>query len=463
MADRHVVIVGAGPAGTRAAQTLVRAGLRPVVIDEAPASGGQIYRRQPTGFRRPASALYGFEAGKAQRVHAAFDALAGRIDWRPGTLVWDARGGVLHLQAEAGRSALAYVAVILATGAMDRILPLPGWTLPGVYTLGGAQVALKAQGCAIGRRVALLGSGPLLYLVAYQYAKAGAQVAAVLDTAPFAGKLAALPDLLAGGAAFAKGLWYLAWLAARRVPMASGVTPLRIEGTAGVARLVWRDSGGTERATDCDAIGMGWGLKSETQLADLLEVPFAWDALQRQWLPQADADGRTPVQGVYLCGDGAAIRGADAAELAGERAALALLADRGITVDAVRVRAIGRRQDRLARFRRGLERAFPYPHALAASLDDGTLLCRCEAVTAGELRHWVRGLDAREINRAKAFSRVGMGRCQGRVCGPAAAEVIAAATGQDVSTVGRLRGQPPVKPIPIESAAVPGAAPGEPS
>jgi NADPH-dependent 2,4-dienoyl-CoA reductase/sulfur reductase-like enzyme len=197
-----------------------------------------------------------------------------------------------------------------------------------------------------------------------------------------------------------------------------------------------------------DAVAFGFGLSSETQLADLAGCSFHFDRTSRQWLPAMDEDGRAKgAAGVYLAGDGAGIAGADAAELAGVRAALALLADRGIAVSAARRARITRRLSRWQRFRRGIGKAFPFPVHLARCLADETILCRCEAVTAGELRAAVVGIDADELNRAKAFSRVGMGRCQGRVCGPAAAELLAAKLGADIAAVGRLRRQPPVKPL----------------
>jgi len=452
--DNTIVVVGAGPSGTRAAETLVKAGLKPVVIDEAPRSGGQIYRRQPDGFRRPIEELYGYEAPKARRLHDTFDALAGKIDYRPNTLVWEVREGLVHTidNATDKRGSLPYAALVLATGAMDRVVPMPGWTLPGVYTLGGAQIALKFQGCAIGSRVVFAGSSPLLYLVAYQYAKAGAKVEAVIDTAPFAAKVKALPDLVLGGSTFAKGLYYVGWLRAHGVRCVSGATLLRAEGKDGIEALVWRDSGGGEQRTACDALGYGFGLKSESQVADLCGVPFRFDQGQRQFVPEVDAAGRTPVKGVYACGDGATVRGADAAELAGERAALALLEDRGQAFDRARAQALDAALAKLNRFRRGMDAAFPFPVEMAKAIADDTIVCRCEAITAGEARKWMRDLGAMEMNRVKAFSRVGMGRCQGRVCGTGAAEVVAAECGLPIEEVGRLRGQAPVKPIPLDPA-----------
>ena len=196
--SERIVIVGAGPAGVRAAEILVAAGLRPTVLDEAPASGGQIYRRQPAELRRAYGELYGFEASKAKRLHYAFERLRASVDYRPDCMVWNLERNHLHILHAGEGGTVPFDRLILATGAMDRVLPFDGWTLPGVFTLGGAQVVLKTQACAIGRRTVFLGSGPLLPYVAYQYAKAGAQVAAVLDTTPRAAKLRALPGLLAG-------------------------------------------------------------------------------------------------------------------------------------------------------------------------------------------------------------------------------------------------------------------------
>ncbi|WP_434677018.1 NAD(P)/FAD-dependent oxidoreductase [Pseudomonas sp. R1-18] len=448
---KAVVIIGAGPAGIRAAETLLAHGVRPCLIDEGLRGGGQIYRRQPENFARSAKALYGFEAGKASAVHQTLDALATTIDYRPQTLVWNAENGRLDTLREGRAGRVDYQQLIVATGATDRILPVPGWTLPGVYSLGAAQIALKYQGCAIGERVVLSGSGPLLYLVAYQYAKAGANVVAVLDSSPFAAQCRALPALLAQPATLAKGLYYRAWLTAHGVPVHQGATLERIHGKQRVDGVSWQHRGKLHELK-CDAVAFAHALRSETQLTDLLGCEFAWNPLNRAWLPTRDEAGRSSVPGVYLAGDGAGIMGADAAEMAGELAALTLLGDLSgqpdQSVNAARSTQLRQRLQRIRKFRQGLERAFPFPEVWAASVPDETLICRCEEVSAGEIRatvadgHW-------EINRVKAMCRVGMGRCQGRMCAMATAEIIATQSGRDVQSVGRLRGQAPVKPLPF--------------
>lgn len=444
---KSVVIVGAGPAGIRAAQTLVAHGVRPALLDEAARGGGQIYRRQPANFKRSPVKLYGFEARKANALHQTIDTLREQIDYRAETLVWNAEDGALDTLQNGRAARLEFSRVIVATGATDRILPVPGWTLPGVYSLGAAQIALKFQGCAIGERVVFAGSGPLLYLVAYQYAKAGANVVAVLDSSPFSAQARALPGLLAQPSTLAKGIYYRGWLTAHGIPVHQGATLAAIDGEQRVQSLRWSNARGNH-SLDCDAVAFAHGLRSETQLADLLGCEFAWNPLNRAWLPQRDRAGRSSVAEVYLAGDGAGIMGADAAEMAGERAALALLDDMGHLISAQRPAQLEHRLERISEFRQGLERAFTFPDNWAAGLTDDVMVCRCEEVRAGDIRDVVRE-GHWEINRVKAHCRVGMGRCQGRMCGAAAAEIIACQSQRAVSDIGRLRAQAPIKPLPF--------------
>lgn len=453
-AQPKILIVGAGPAGVRCAATLVAAGVRPTVIDEGRRDGGQIYRRQPEGFRRSYRTLYGTEAARAEAIHHCFDDLRGRIEYLPEALAWNVAHTHLYVLQELRQLELAFDALVLCTGATDRLLPVKGWNLAGTFSLGGAQVALKSQACAIGKAVVFLGTGPLLYLVASQYLKAGARVAAVLDLSSWSTRLAALPGLLAAPTTLLEGLRLTAALRRAGVPMYSGVQPLEILGTAsaGVHGVTFKDARGERLTIDCDAVALGLHLRPETQLADLAGCEFRFDADTRQWVPRVDPDGRSSVSGVYLAGDGARVLGAAAAEVAGRLAGIAVLEDMRLRAPQSERAALRKRRSRLIRFARGLARAFPWPAQHVCSLPDETVICRCESVTVGELRQIVRGTEAHEVNRAKAFSRVGMGRCQGRYCGHAAAEVIADATHVPIEQVGRLRAQAPVKPMPIAAA-----------
>lgn len=451
MAQPRVIIIGAGPSGVRCAEALAAAGLRPTVIDENRRDGGQIYRRQPDNFTRPYAKLYGTEAHSAQALHESFDALRSKIDYLPETLAWNIFDGQVHVVCNQRARSLPYDALVICSGATDRLMPVKGWQYAGTYSLGASQIALKAQACAIGRQIVFMGTGPLLYLVASQYVKAGATVAAVLDTSPLMRRVAALPKLLARPRVLVNGLTLVLGLKRAGVPVLTGITPIEIKGSpeTGVQGVVFHDARGHTQTLECDAVGMGYHLRPETQLADLARCAFRFDQETRQWLPEVGEDGRTSVPGVYLAGDGMRVLGADAAEIGGKLAAMAVLKDFKLNVPEDQLQRLRAEQAGMERFRQGLAQAFPWPAQQAAQLPDDAIVCRCEAITAGELRHVVCDMGAREANRAKAFSRVGMGRCQGRYCGHAGAEVIAHAAGVPVEMVGRLRGQAPVKPLSI--------------
>jgi NADPH-dependent 2,4-dienoyl-CoA reductase/sulfur reductase-like enzyme len=451
-----VAVIGAGPAGIRAAETLVQHGLRPILIDEAAKPGGQIYRQPPAGADRPGEEIYGLEAAKAARLHAVVAAHSQCIDYRPNTLAWNVvasdGGFMIDLLANGIAASMRVDRLILATGATDRALPFPGWLTPGVFTLGAAQIALKSQGVAIGRRVALVGAGPLLPLLVTQYLAAGIKPVVALDVTPFAAKIAALPGLTAQPRTLLKGLRYIAHAMLGGVRIQSGIRAIKALGDARVTGLAYTTADGRVHAVACDAVGASFGLRSESQVADLVGCRFEFDGLSRQWQPVRDAAGRATVEGVYLAGDGAAIAGADVAELAGERAALALMEDAGVANNGNRARVLDAALRRQPRFRRALETAYPFPAHLLVGLADDTVVCRCEGITAGRLRTTIRERAPGDINRLKAFTRLGMGRCQGRVCGHVAAELLAQAPAGAIATAGRLRAQPPIKPLPMSAA-----------
>lgn len=450
-----VAIVGAGPAGLAAAEQLVAAGLRPVLIDEQPQVGGQIHRRPPSPLMQAPGIPPGSATSRALSLLQRWDSLGKAVDHRADTLVWHIEDRTLHLLAGGRRpSALPFDALILAAGATDRVLPFPGWTLPGVFTLGAAQVMLKAQAALLGPRIVFAGTGPLLILVAAEYVRTGAPVQAVLDVAPAGTALRAARLLAACPGRTAHAARLLTRLALAGVAVHRGVTLLGAEpGGCGDGRVVglhWRRAG-RDHLTPCDAIAFGHGLRSETQLADLAGCAFGWDPIDAAWVPLCDEHGRSSVAGVYLAGDGAAIRGADAAALAGVCAAQAALADLGVRCASSPVTQETLRGHE--RWRRAMHAMSPLPPDWAARTPDDVVVCRCEEITAGELRSCVRDTGARDLNRLKALTRLGMGRCQGRMCGAAAARLLAQATGARLSEVGRLRGQPPVKPVPVVALA----------
>ncbi len=444
----NVLIVGAGPAGTRAAEVLVAAGLHPVVVDGAARAGGQIYRRPPEGFSAEAKRRYGSEAGKATDLHQSFDRMvaAQSLTHLASSSITAIGGSEAQVLTPDGVQQIAYDRLILATGATDRLLPVPGWQQAGVYSLGATQIALKAQGVALGHQMVLAGSGPLLTLVACQLIAAGAGVAAVLDTS-------AMAQQIRGGLTMARArpvVTFRGLLLRQKLGRRyhAGVSALEIcSGPDGPKEIRWRDAKGRPRVTECDMVGLGWHIMCDLQLADLAGAEFQWSETWSQWLPVADEMGRISER-FYMAGDGLCPLGADAAEGAGRLAAAACLEDLGLEHPAVTQDL--HRLARMRRFARGVAQAFPLPAALMKDLPQDTIVCRCENVRKSEIMATAKQVGA-DINRVKSLSRAGMGRCQGRYCQRATAELIAMQTGARLPQVGRLRAQPPIRPLPVSA------------
>ena len=450
VSDEKIVIVGAGPSGMEAALTLVKSGLRPIVIDAGARSGGQIYRRSPDAHSRNYTEIYGADAAKARHLHGAFDAVGKMIDYRPNTRVWAAHEGALFLDGPSGREALAYDKLILCTGATDRVFPIPGWEAPGCYSLGGAQVALKSQALALGSPIGFVGAGPLLWLVAWQHLRAGAQVAGVWCTAPLKNLAFALPWLaLRPRLAFQGARQIIAlWLAG--VPVQFGARPraVSVDRDGQVAGLQY-SHGRKTYEKPLKALALGWHLRSETQLSHLLGVP----SVPGQHRPMIDGTGRSPVHGIYLAGDGVEILGADAARTGGRMAATALLDDLSRPQTVLnKLKSISDRikHARMRAFAKGLRRAFPPPGSEHyRTLPEATVVCRCENVSLSAVRVASENWRCQDINRIKALTRAGMGRCQGRYCGATLTAILASETGRARSTIPEHRAQAPIYPLTI--------------
>lgn len=446
-AETKIVIVGAGPAGLAAARRLVEAGLRPIVLEESAHPGGQGTRRLSPLTSRHRAALFGKSAETIARREEAEDAVLRHCDFRTGTLAWACHDNRLELRGPDGFDSITYSHLVIAVGATDRLMPLPGWTLPGVFTLGGAQVALKRHASFIGRKVIFAGSSPLLYLAAAQYLRLGHRDLTVLDTTPIAGKARAFPAMLRHAPRNAlQGLSLIAELWRGGVTMRSGVRLEAIEGDTRVTRLRYTTARGRAVTAEADAVALGHGLRAETQLAELAGATFSFDPDFRQWFPCTDAAGRAGER-LWLAGDSARTGGAEAADAAGSLAAQSLLESLGHPVRSVVMRRDRRRMAAQQAFQRAMTGAFRWPAEQAAALADDVLVCRCERVTAGEIRAALNEPSCpTEVNRVKSVTRCGMGRCQGRFCGQALGEIVAAAI---KSPPGRLRAQAPVRPIPL--------------
>ena len=446
----QVAVIGAGPAGLAAAAVTARAGLETIVLDENPSPGGQVYRAVTTtplqattvlgdDYRRGLGLVRELEGSGAQLVS--------------GAVVWSVSPELeIGISRHGSAQLLSARRIILATGALERPFPIPGWTLPGVMTVGAAQTLLKASGLVPQGSVVLAGSGPLLWLYAAQLLDAGASISAILETTPRRNLLGAVPYAPAFLVSpyFRKGLALLSRVR-RRVRILRGANRLAALGD-GQIQAVRFVAGGREIRLPVDHLLLHQGVVPNVNLAMSIGLMHRWDALQLCWRPIADEFGSTSIPGIAVAGDGAGICGAWAAEERGRLAGLRIVHDLAGGRGAPSEQSLRQSLRRWQIGRGFLDRLYQPAAQFRVPEDDAVMVCRCEEVTAGQVRHAVR-IGCEGPNQLKSFLRCGMGPCQGRQCGLTITELIAAERRVAPQAVGYYRLRPPVKPITLAELA----------
>jgi len=450
-----LAIVGAGPAGLSAAIEARAWGLSVALLDEQAAPGGQIYRGVDAASAEARSVLGEDYSAGMELTREFRDSGARHI---AGAAVWNV-GSDLRIDylAQGSSHALQARAIVLACGAMERPFPIPGWTLPGVMGAGAAQTLYKNAAALPNGPAVLAGCGPLLYLLANQYLQAGVALKAVIDTTRRFDYLRAarhLPGALLGWPDLRKGMRMIANLRRRRVPVYAGAQALAIQGGDHAESIGFIHRGRRLRV-DSALILLHQGVVPNTQFSWALRARHRWDESQLCWVPETDEHGQIENTGIYIAGDGRGIVGAKASASQGRLAALAVAAKLGrATPQACRareqvVRAGLRRQ---LRIRPLLDALYRPADAHRVPQDDAVVVCRCEEVTAGQVRQYA-ALGCLGPNQAKTFGRCGMGPCQGRLCGLTVTELIAQARGVPAAEVGYYRIRPPIKPVTLGELA----------
>jgi len=382
-----LVVVGGGPAGLAAADVAARHGKQVLLIDQAPRLGGQIWRHRD-GDPLPRAARAAMQGVRPPRVSLALGASV--IDApSPDRLVVDFGGRV---------AAVETAAVVLATGAMERFLPFPGWTLPGVVGVGALQALIKSGTPIAGARVVIAGTGPLIWPVAEAVLRAGgvleliAEQVGVGSVAGFGAGLLTRPGLLGRAIGYRRLTW--------RTPFRTGCWPLRAEGGGRLETVVMR-KGSREERIAVDWLATAAGLVPRTDLGRLLGCRMIGEALD------VDDSQATSVPGVWAAGECTGVSGDEGARLEGTLAGLAAI---GIGEQPAH---LVRRRRRTRAFGVRLGRTFAPRAELRDRVEASTVICRCEDVRAGALD------PAWGFRQAKLWTRLGMGACQGRVCGSA--------------------------------------------
>jgi NADPH-dependent 2,4-dienoyl-CoA reductase/sulfur reductase-like enzyme len=461
MKDHYqLLVIGAGPAGLAAAADAARLGLDVALVDEQKAPGGQIYRNvgAPRESARPCLGkdyLRGkplveefLHSGAAYINNASVWYLDERLE--TGLLI---KGASHFITADR---------LILATGAQERPMPLPGWQLPGVMTAGAGQILLKSAAMIPNGRVVLAGSGPLLLLIAWQYLLAGVKIEAIIDTSPgsgLPGALRYLPRALPAFDYLLKGLSFMLAIKKAGIPVYKSVVDLRAEGHESFESVSFttgsdNDNERSEISIEAETLLLHQGVIPNIRLPLAAGCEVEWDTQQQSWKTSKDIWGQSSVNRVLVAGDCGGIVGARAGELQGRLCTLQ---------SAHQLQQVDLEQrDRAAtRIKRSLQRHLSirpfldalYPPARAYQLPaDETLVCRCEEVNAGQIRQAVR-MGCVGPNQVKAFTRCGMGPCQGCQCGSTVSALIADETGASMEQVGYFRVRPPFKPITLGELA----------
>lgn len=449
------IIIGAGPTGLAAAATAAACGVSSLVIDEQPQPGGQIYRNIETATPADCDFL-GKDYRYGKKLSAVFRQSS--TTYLPGATVWDVDPTPKVCYSKNGASTqVAGRKLLVADGAMERPVPIPGWELCGVMGAGAADVLLKSANLVPSSGVVLCGNGPLLLLVATHYVKLGIRIQAILETGSPSRYLSTLPAFAKAFKApgyLAMGAAMLIKLLMSGVPWFTGVTDIEAVGDERVTAVCFAHRR-KKKEIPTNLLLLHNGVVPHTRLTRHLNCQHLWDGLQRCRYPQTDQWGHTTAEGVYAAGDTAGVAGAKIAELKGRITALEV---------AYQLNKLSKKERDLkaAPFFRNLAREkaarpfidllFAPSQQLIVPKNDDTLVCRCEEVTAGHIRQAVRQGFV-EVNSVKTATRCGMGPCQGRMCGLVTAEVIADELGVDLHESGHYHIRPPLKPIFLEEFA----------
>lgn len=455
-ADMHdVIVVGAGPAGLSAAIEARQWGLSVAVLDEQPATGGQIYRNVD-GASLKLRALLGEDYAAGAALTQAFAAsgaqhIAGASVWNVG------RDRKINYLKDGVSHAVGARSIVLASGAMERPFPVPGWTLPGVMGAGAAQILIKSAGALPREPAVLAGCGPLLYLLAVQYLRAGIELKAVVHTTQRVDYLRAIPHLaeaLRGWRDLRKGMDMLMLLRRHKVPVYAGAQSIAIRGEQRAEALCFTHRG-VERRIDTSLVLLHQGVVPNTQISWALGARHNWSAAQLCWIPDTDEYGEIEDTRIYIGGDSRGIVGAKASAAQGRLAAISIasrfqrpgVADRRLKEQQVRAEL-----QKHLHIRPFLDALYRPKDAHRMPPDDSVIVCRCEEVSAGQIRKYIE-VGCQGPNQTKAFGRCGMGPCQGRLCGLTVTEMIAQGRGMPPQEVGYYRIRPPIKPVTLGELA----------
>jgi len=454
MSRIDLLIIGAGPAGMAAATTARGLGLSVTVLDEQVAPGGQIWRGVEARTRRDDILGPAYVEGRA----VAHDFRSCGANYIAGAQVWQLEPGFkVHYSQNGVPGSVDAEALILATGAQERPAPFPGWTLPGVMTVGAAQILLKNAGQIPDGPVWIAGSGPLPLLYAVQLLRAGGEIAGYLDTTPagqWRAALRYLPRALRAYTDLAKGLGWMMALRRSGTTVFKAVDDLKAFGTHQLESIGYRLPGRGVTTASARTLLVHEGVVPNIHSALSLNCAMTWNPDQDCYHPRVDDWGESSIESLFIAGDGAGIAGAKAALLRGELAALKVASQLGRLHAGELSKVSGAVRRKLGRelaARPFLDTMFR-PRGTIFSPEEDTIVCRCEEVTTATIRS-AACVGRPGPNQIKTMTRAGMGPCQGRQCGYTLTRILSAVQDRPPEDVGYLHVRPPLKPVSLGELA----------
>jgi NADPH-dependent 2,4-dienoyl-CoA reductase/sulfur reductase-like enzyme len=450
----EILVIGAGPAGLSAAIAARRAGAVVTVADERPAPGGQYFKQLLPDTEEVAGPDHQHREGarliaEARRVG---------VEIRSGVEIWGAFGTNELIGTETDVvKRFSPKRLIVATGAYERGVPVPGWTLPGVMTTGAAQMLWRSYRRLPGKRILIAGNGPLNLQVASELKAGGAEIVAVVELAPLAWQtaLSELPRMfVASPRLVVDGLRYRARLAGTRVVYGSAVSRIQKTGRSlAVEVSSYPKRGEPLGAYEVDAVCLGYGFHPSNEILRALGCRHGFDEMRRQFTTVLDETGRTSVENVYAVGDCTGLGGAHIALARGAIAGRAVAADLGhVSPDKADVVGAKRKLAGHRRFQAALWRLYAAPPLALELATPETLICRCEEITLARIEAALAD-GAPSIGELKRATRAGMGACQGRYCGPLMSQLLAERLGRPLDDEVRFAPRMPVKPVRIADIA----------
>jgi NADPH-dependent 2,4-dienoyl-CoA reductase/sulfur reductase-like enzyme len=448
-----VLVIGAGPGGLAAAIAAREAGASVTLIDERSKPGGQYFKQLG------AASVPGPDAQHSEGRALVETARRVGVDVRSGVLVWGAFKDEGFAAVTAGRGLrFQPKAAIIATGAYERPWPIPGWTLPGVMTTGAAQTLWRTARRLPGRRVLIAGNGPLNLQLAAELIEGGAEVVAVVEAAarPGPADLGALATMAMSAPHLMRdGLRYHARRRAGGAKMLYGQVAASIArngSTLTVELASTQSMKKNGRRFETDVVCLGYGFEPANELLRLLGCGHDYDPRRRHLVTRREEGGRTDVPGIYALGDCTGLGGARVALAEGTIVGLATAADLGLLANPTELQKARADLRRHRRFQQALWALYAAPAYSAELATPDTLVCRCEEVSFGEIE---AALDEemQSAGAVKRRTRLGMGRCQARYCGPIIEALLESRCGQKRGEFTGFAPRVPVKPLPIGALA----------